>query len=137
MEIVEKLGMVQQVLLYCNSAAYIRQVYSYDPYAIAYCRVDYWQTLLNGPYTYFIQARWKPNLPSDVVTDISNTEKAVAGGCVSSVNMLHVNDSKIPEYTINESYLEDLLTRYTDCHMIMNDCPDILVPMLRERGRHD
>ena len=134
MEIVERLGMVQQVLMYCNTAAFIREVYDYDPYAIAYCRCDYYQSLLSGPYTYMVQARWKPNRPSDVITDMNTTRAAVGAGCISTVNMLHVNVSSIPEYDIDLDYLDDLLECYPDCRMIQNDCPDILIPILESMG---
>lgn len=134
-EIVEKLGMEQEVLMYCNKAEKIEEVFSCSSSANAYCRVDYYSTLTKGHGKYFVQARWKPSRPSDVIRDMENTEGAVVAGCVSSVNMLHVNDGKIPEYTVREDYLKDLLDAYPDCHMIMNDCPDIMVPMLEKLNR--
>lgn len=134
--VVEKLGMEQEVLMYCNSAAKIDEVFACSTSANAYCRVDYYSTLAAGPGRYFVQARWKPGRPDDVIRDMENTAKAVTAGCLSSANMLHVNDSKIPEYTVNEKYLNDLLDAYPDCHMIMNDCPDLLVPMLEKINKH-
>lgn len=134
--VVEKLGMEQEVLMYCNSASKIDEVFACSTAANAYCRVDYYQTIVAGSGKYFVQARWKPGRPDDVVKDMENTKKAVSAGCLSSANMLHVNDGKIPEYTVNENYLDNLLDAYPDCHMIMTDCPDILVPMLESKNRH-
>ena len=134
--IVKKLGMEQEVLMYCNSVAKIDEVFACDAAANAYCRVDYYSTLLSGSSRYFVQARWKPGRPDDVIKDMENTAKAVSAGCLSSANMLHVNDSKIPEYTVNVNYLNDLLGAYPHCHMIMTDCPDILTPMLESKNKH-
>lgn len=133
-KVVEKLGMEQEVFMYCNSSSKIEEVYACNPLANAYCRCDYYSTLLSGPNSYFVQARWKPGRPSDVIKDVNTTANAVKAGCLSSANMLHVNDSAIPEFTVNKDYVKDLLECYPDCHMIQNDCPDILVPMLKEMG---
>lgn len=134
MEVVERLGMTQQVFMYCNKSEKIDEVFARDGKAHAYCRCDWYEGLKQGPYAYFVQARWKPGIPEDVQKDMDTSAAAVKAGCLSSVNMLHVLDAAIPEYEINDDYLRNLLECFPDCRMIQTDCPDLLVPKLKEMG---
>lgn len=134
MEIVEKLGMVQQVFLYCNAASKVEEVLLLNPEANVYSKHNCYTALPKVPNHYMIQARWYID---DEKTEeyAKGTAEAVRAGCVSTANMLHVLDEGIPEYSVDSTYLNSLFKSFPDCHMIQNDCPDILVPMLKEKGR--
>ncbi len=51
-----------------------------------------------------------------------------------SVCMLSALNSKIPEYSIDESQLTELLTFYPDVKMIMTDAPEKLIESLAKRN---
>ena len=134
MAIVEKLGMVQQVFLYCNKPQKIAEVLECDPEANAYCRCELYPELKGAKYDYFFQARWKPE-KEKIGPDLPNSRKGVEAGFLCSVNMLHVLDKDIPEFDVYDGQLQSLLECYPDCRMIQSDCPDILVPKLAAMGR--
>lgn len=132
-EVVRKLGMVQQVFMYCNTAAAVEDVLSIDPEANVYSKHDCYQALPKVPNKYMIQARWYIS-EDETEPYARGTAEAVREGYVSTANMLFVLDKDIPEYSVNDTYLNALLQAFPDCHMIQNDCPDILVPILAQKG---
>lgn len=58
----------------------------------------------------------------------------VRDGVVGVVNMLHCLQSSIPEYSLNASQLDELLTNYPYCHIIQTDCPAEVVTALTAKG---
>lgn len=131
--VVKKLGMEQQVFMYCNAAKAVEDVLKLDSNANVYSKHNCYQALPKVANRYMIQARWYID-EEETAPYAEGTAEAVKAGCVSTANMLHVLDKDIPEFTVNTTYLKALLKAFPDCHMIQNDCPDLLVPELEKMG---
>lgn len=134
LDVVEKLGMVQQVFMYCKDASFVKDVFKNNSEANAYVRSEDWNTLLEGPKQYFIQVGWNSGQTKDsdcVVRCLSAYEK----GVLCSVNLLHVNHDYIPEYEIDEKQLASLFELYPECQMVHTDCPRELITILEKQGR--
>ena len=128
--VVEKLDMVQQVFLYCNTRAKVEEVLEHNPEANVYFPSGLCKCV-NGRR--FFQTGWHPGL-SDKSKTVKKSRKAVEKGFMCSVNLLHVNDGRIPEYEIDTVQVRSLMDLFPDCRMIQTDCPDLLVPKLKEMG---
>lgn len=133
-KIVEKLGMEQEVFMYCSDSTYVKDVFRTNPEANAYTRSEDWKSLLAGPNRYFLQVGWNSgqNKNSECVI---RCQEAYGRGVLCSVNLLNVNHSYIPEYTIDSSQLSSLFDLYPECQMIQTDCPQEMITILKRQGR--
>lgn len=134
LKVVERLGMVQQVFMFCKNATFVADVFKTDPQANAYVASEYWESLLNGPDQYFLQVGWNSDL-SQKSECVVRCRTAYDNGVLCSVNLLNVNHSYIPEYSIDDSQLGSLFELYPECQMIQTDCPELLVPKLRSMNK--
>lgn len=134
LNVVEKLGMVQQVFMYCESASFVKQVFARNPEANAYVKSEDYASLLDGANRYFLQVGWNSGQTqsSECVLRCRN---AYNQGVLCSVNLLHVNHDYIPEYKIDQSQLQSLFALYPECQMVQTDCPRELSLILSEQGR--
>ncbi len=128
MAVVEKLEMMEQVWFYCNSVEKCREVLSISPRAHAYTWATAYEPLIGLEGPYFVQYSYSPTSSS---TSIGT---AVRDGMLCSVCMLSALNNKIPEYSIDESQLTELLTSYPDVKMIMTDAPERLIESLAKRN---
>lgn len=132
--VVRKLGMVQQVLMFCKNEDFVKQVFAQDPDANAYAASEYYSSLVEGKNRYFLQVGWNSGLSSrsDCVVRCAD---AYAAGVLCSVNLLHVNHEYIPEFSIDESQVTGLFDLYPECQMIQTDCPKELIELLSRKGK--
>ena len=128
MEVVQRLGMVEQVWFYCNSVEKCNEVLSLEPRAHAYCWATMYSALKDLDGDYFVQYSYAPDGGSTALGS------AVKDGMLCSVCMLHGLNGKIPEYEIDESQLTELIGTYPDVKMIMTDAPERLIESLAARG---
>ncbi|MCQ2173798.1 MAG: glycerophosphodiester phosphodiesterase [Bacteroidales bacterium] len=133
LDVVEKLGMLQQVFLYCKDASFVKEVFRSNPEANAYVRSEDYTALLDGGKQYFLQVGWNSGQTksSECVIRCGTAYKA---GVLCSVNLLHVNHDYIPEYSIDEGQLNSLFNLYPECQMISTDCPQEMVAILKRKG---
>ncbi len=129
MEVVTRMGMLEQVWFYCNSVEKCKEVLAIAPNAHPYCWATQYSPLTTLDGNYFVQYCY--------ATDGKSTSigSAIRDGMLCSVCFLSVLDGKIPEYQINGSQLDELLTIYPDVKMIMTDAPSELISALDSRGR--
>lgn len=134
LKVVESLGMVQQVFMYCKDATYVKDVFRNNSEANAYVKSEDWSSLLDGSKQYFLQVGWNSGQTksSECVIRCLN---AYDKGVLCSVNLLHVNHDYIPEYQIDESQLNSLFELYPECQMVHTDCPAEMVSILKRQGR--
>lgn len=135
LKVVESLGMLQQVFLYCKDTTYVKEVFRNNVEANAYTRSEDWKSLLKGPKQYyFLQVGWNSGQTknSDCVI---RCRDAYDKGVLCSVNLLHVNHDYIPEYKIDDSQLNSLFDLYPECQMVHTDCPAEMVAILKKRGK--
>ncbi len=128
MEVVTRLGMLEQVWFYCNSVEKCKEVLALEPKAHAYCWATQYEALKNMDGNYFVQYCYAPEGGSTAIGS------AVRDGMLCSVCFLHVLNGSIPESTIDESQLTDLLTIYPEVKMIMTDAPERLIESLAKRN---
>lgn len=128
MQVVQKLGMMEQVFFYCNSVAKCNEVLQLDAKAHAYTWATQYSPLVSLGGNYFVQYSY---CPTDGSTSIGS---ALRDGMLCSVNMLSVLDKAIPEVGINGEQLDDLLTVFPETKMIMTDSPKELIAALASRG---
>ncbi len=128
MQVVAKLGMMEQVWFYCNSVSKCQEVLSINPQAHAYAWATQYSPLKGLDGNWFVQYTYK--------TDGSSTAvgSAIRDGMLCSVCFLNALDSKIPLYGIDGAQLDDLLSLYPDVKMIMTDAPEKLIEALEARG---
>lgn len=134
LKVVKKLGMVQQVFMFCKNATFVNQVFSSDPEANAYVASEDYSALLAGKNRYFLQVGWNSD-QTQKSECVGRCKTAYGKGVLCSVNLLHVNHSYIPEYSIDRKQLSSLFELYPECQMIQTDCPKELAGILREQGR--
>lgn len=133
LQVVESLGMVQQVFMYCKDANFVKEVFKTNPEANAYVRSEDYTALLEGSKQYFLQVGWNSD-QTQKSECVSRCKNAYGKGVLCSVNLLNVNHSYIPEYSIDDSQLSSLFDLYPECQMIQTDCPELLAPILRNRN---
>ncbi len=128
MQVVAKLGMMEQVWFYCNSVEKCKEVLEMNPNAHIYSWATTYSPLvgLEGPY--FVQYVYKPSGGSTA------TGSALRDGMLCSVCLLGALDSKIPLYGIDGTQLDGLFATYPDVKMIMTDAPTELITALDARG---
>ena len=134
LEVVERLGMVQQVFMFCKNASFVEAVFSNNAEANAYVDNGDWASLLEGPNQYFLQVGWNSGQTQNSECVI-RCRTAYDSGVLCSVNLLHVNHDYIPEYEIDESQLASLFELYPECQMVHTDCPQEMVAILKAQGR--
>ncbi|MGN0190508.1 MAG: glycerophosphodiester phosphodiesterase family protein [Candidatus Cryptobacteroides sp.] len=129
MDVVVRMGMLEQVWFYCNSVEKCKEVLAIAPNAHPYCWATQYSPLTNLDGNYFVQYCY--------ATDGTSTSigSAIRDGMLCSVCFLSVLDGQIPEYQINSTQLDDLLGIYPDVKMIMTDAPAELISALDSRGR--
>ena len=132
--VVEKLGMVQQVFMFCKDASFVKDVFRNNPEANAYVDSSDWDSLLEGSKQYFLQVGWNSG-QSKKTECVVRCQTAYEKGVLCSVNLLHVNHDYIPEYEINSSQLSGLFDLYPECQMVHTDCPQEMVSLLKKQGR--
>lgn len=134
LDVVESLGMVQQVFMFCKNAAFVKEVLDNNVEANAYVDSSDWESLMEGPKQYFLQVGWNSGQTRNSECVI-RCHTAYESGVLCSVNLLHVNHDYIPEYEIDESQLSSLFELYPECQMVHTDCPQEMVAILKEQGR--
>lgn len=134
LNVVESLGMVQQVFMYCKDASFVKDVFNNNPEANAYVRSEDYMALLDGPEQYFLQVGWNSD-QTQRSECVVRCKEAFGKGVLCSVNLLHVNHSYIPEYLIDTKQLASLFELYPECQMIQTDCPGELVQNLKGLGK--
>ena len=134
LKVVEDLGMVQQVFMYCKDASFVKDVFKTNAEANAYVKSEDWSSLLDGTKQYFLQVGWNSGQShsSECVIRCLN---AYDEGVLCSVNLLHVNHDYIPEYSIDEGQLASLFDLYPECQMVHTDCPQEMVSILKKQGK--
>lgn len=132
--VVEKLGMVQQVFMFCKDASFVKDVFRNNPEANAYVASEDYAALLDGSKQYFLQVGWNSG-QSRKSECVVRCQAAYEKGVLCSVNLLHVNHSYIPEYEINSSQLSSLFDLYPECQMVHTDCPQEMISILKKQGR--
>lgn len=134
LKVVESLGMLQQVFLYCKDATFVKDVFRNNPEANAYVISEDWAALLEGTNQYFLQVGWNSGQTGNSECVI-RCQDAYDNGVLCSVNLLHVNHDYIPEYKIDDSQLSSLFQLYPECQMIHTDCPKEMISILKKQGR--
>lgn len=134
LKVVESLGMVQQVFMYCKDKSFVKDVFRNNAEANAYVKSEDWTSLLDGPKQYFLQVGWNSgqNKSSECVI---RCRTAYDKGVLCSVNLLHVNHDYIPEYEIDNNQLNSLFELYPECQMVHTDCPKEMISILKKQGR--
>lgn len=133
-KVVEKLGMVQQVFMFCKNGSFVNDVLRHDPEANAYTASEYYSSLLAGKNRYFLQVGWNSG-QTQKSECVERCRAAYDDGVLCSVNLLHVNHDYIPEYNIDRGQLSSLFGLYPECQMIQTDCPKELIGILAGQGR--
>lgn len=132
MEVVEELGMTQQVFYYCNTEDKVKEVFNYNADANAYC----WSsssTMLSkmredSDKRYMIQLDGYPS------SNQSQWENSYNMGFIVSANLLWVNHNELDEYGINQEYVDPMLD--SGCvQVIHTDAPAELIQYLEQKGR--
>lgn len=122
MNVVSRLDMMEQVLFYCNSAAKVGEVLSVDPEGHAYPWYSNYAALPSPGY--FVQCSY---VPGQAAANVGAASKA---GMIITVNML--ND--VPDNSVSETHLKDLMGQYPDVRVIQSDVSDALIPVLSSKG---
>lgn len=133
LKVVESLGMVQQVFMFCKDASFVKDVFRNNPDANAYVDNSDWAALLDGSNRYFLQVGWNSGQTKSSEC-VKRCTEAYGKGVLCSVNLLHVNHDYIPEYSIDESQLNSLFNLYPECQMVHTDCPQEMVSILKKKG---
>ena len=134
LKVVESLGMVQQVFMFCKNASFVKDVFRNNPEANAYVASEDYASLLEGSKHYFLQVGWNSS-QTQKSECVVRCQTAYGKGVLCSVNLLHVNHDYIPEYKIDDSQLTSLFDLYPECQMIQTDCPAELSSILKKQGR--
>ena len=120
MAVVERLGMYEQVLFYCNSATKVKEVGAINPNAHAYAWFTNHAALKQLPGEHFMQCSYTAGSPTDVSASLNN-------GMICTVNMLNgVSDSYI-----QMDKLDQLFEYYPTVRLIQTDVSDKLVDVLK------
>lgn len=127
MTIVQSLDMMESVLFYCNTKQKAEECLDLYAGTNVYCWYNqYTDSMTTSEKKYFIQMGCDESMASNV----SNSLRI---GLLSTVNMLHVNDAAIPEFSLDET----LAARIADTEgvrMIQTDVPELLEAFLKNRG---
>lgn len=134
LKVVESLGMVQQVFMFCKDASFVKDVFRTNPEANAYVASEDYAALLDGPKQYFLQVGWNSSQTRNSEC-VVRCQQAYGKGVLCSVNLLHVNHDYIPEYDIDNSQLTSLFDLYPECQLIQTDCPSELIRILKQQGK--
>ena len=127
-DIVMKLDMMESVFFYCNSAQKAEEVLGITPKAHVYTWTGSHKPMMGLPGNYFVQYSYLTNGKSTPLGSSIND------GMLATVNMLPASGSSVSEWTLNETYLDELLQIYPMVCMIQTDLPDLLIPALQARG---
>ena len=119
MSVVEDLGMMEQVLFYCNSAAKVNEVGNINQYAHAYAWNTYYAALKQLPGEHFVQYTYNPDTEPSLGAALSQ-------GMICTVNMLNGVSSSYVEM----DKLEQLFKYFPSTRIIQTDVSDKLVDVL-------
>ena len=113
-DIVMKLDMMESVFFYCNSAQKAEEVLGITPKAHVYTWTGSHKPMIGLPGNYFVQYSYLTNGKSTPLGSSIND------GMLATVNMLPASGSSVSEWTLNETYLDELL----QCSLGLRQCPD-------------
>ena len=119
MAVVQELGMMEQVLFYCNSAAKVNEVGNINKYAHAYAWNTYYAALKQLPGEHFVQYTYNPDTEPSLGAALSQ-------GMICTVNMLNGVSSSYVEM----DKLEQLFAYFPSTRIIQTDVSDKLVDVL-------
>ena len=119
MAVVQELGMMEQVLFYCNSTAKVNEVGNINPYAHAYAWNTYYAALKQLPGEHFVQYTYNPDTEPSLGVALSQ-------GMICTVNMLNGVSSTYVEM----DKLEQLFAYFPSTRIIQTDVSDKLVDVL-------
>ena len=119
MAVVQELGMMEQVLFYCNSTAKVNEVGNINPYAHAYAWNTYYAALKQLPGEHFVQYTYNPDTEPTLGAALSQ-------GMICTVNMLNGVSSTYVEM----DKLEQLFKYFPSTRIIQTDVSDKLVDVL-------
>lgn len=119
MAVVEELGMMEQVMFYCNSAAKVNEVGDINPNAHAYAWNTYYAALNKLPGEHFVQYSYTPDTEPSLGAALSQ-------GLLCTVNMLNgVSDTYVDVDKLNQ-----LFAYFPKTCIIQIDASDKLVDIL-------
>ena len=128
MTIVQSLDMMESVLFYCNSKQKAEECLNLYSGTNVYCWYNqYTESMTTAGKKYFIQMGCDESMAS-------NVSNGLRAGLLSTVNMLHVNDAVIPEFSLDETLAARIADTEGVC-MIQTDVPELLGTFLKNRGR--
>ena len=119
MTVVQELGMMEQVLFYCNSTAKVNEVGNINQYAHAYAWNTYYAALKQLPGEHFVQYTYNPDAEPSLGAALSQ-------GMICTVNMLNGVSSSYVEM----DKLEQLFAYFPSTRIIQTDVSDKLVDVL-------
>ena len=124
---VEKLDMVQGVLMYCNTEAKVNECLGIDPLTHVYAWVTQYGPL-KGKGTYFVQL--------NNGTPVGSAEN---DGMLSTVNMASVQDgsngdSSGSAFVLDEDEVDGILSSYPSVKILHTDTPQELINYLNSKG---
>ena len=131
MDIVEELGMTEQVFYYCNSEEKVQEVLDRNPNAHAYC----WSNSVTMRRMMRDDSERRFMVQLDGYTGNEKAwENSRNFGFIVSTNLLWVNHSDLDEYGINQTYVDNILESGV-VQVIHTDDPGGLVEYLAQKGR--
>ena len=119
MAVVQELGMMEQVLFYCNSTAKVNEVGEINPYAHAYAWNTYYAALKTLPGEHFVQYSYTPDTEPSLGAALSQ-------GLICTVNMLN----GVSDAYVDVQKLEQLFSYFPNTRIIQIDASDKLVDVL-------
>lgn len=131
MDVVEELGMTEQVFYYCNSEDKVNEVLDRNPNAHAYCWSN--STTMRRIMRDDPERRFMVQLDGYTGNEKS-WENSRKFGFIVSANLLWVNHNDLNQYGVNETYVDALLESGV-VQVIHTDDPAGLVDYLKQKGR--
>ena len=120
MSVVQEMGMLEQVLFYCNSSAKVAEIGAINPYAHAYAWNSYYQALKELPGEHFVQYSYTPDSPPSLGS-------ALSAGMICTVNML----TNVSDTYVDVDKLDQLFSYFPETRIIQIDASDKLVDVLK------
>lgn len=131
MDVVEELGMTEQVFYYCNSEEKVMEVLNRNPNAHAYCWSN--STSMRKIMRDDPERRFMVQLDGYSGNE-RNWENSRRFGFIVSANLLWVNHNDLNEYGINQEFVDPILESGV-VQVIHTDDPAGLVEYLQQKGR--
>lgn len=129
MEVVDRLGMRDQVFMFCNISDKVDECFSIGKDVHALPWFTEYKSLSPCDGISFVQFTYSTSGGMEDVTP------AFSAGCLLQANLLHALDSRIPECSVDEDQLDDLLSKYghVGLRAIQTDAPKELLSALEKR----